>query len=387
MPYRKRTRDEHFSNDGQPKRILALDGGGLRGIFTVGVLERMEQMLRDRHDDQNLVLSDYFDLIAGTSTGAIIAAGLAFGLDTKTIKAHYDNLGARVFEKDGLGIFRAKYDSQLLDAELKNIFGAGTTLGDPVKLKTGLLVMTKRLDTGSPWPISNNPRGKYFPDRPNGVIGNCRYNLAEVVRASTAAPTYFDPQEVIIATQAGKDPVVGNFVDGGVSPFNNPSLQALMYATLDGFRVCWPKGADKLLLVSVGTGSANPNVDASNIVAKAGIQALASLMEDCAALQETMMQWISTSPTARQIDREIGTLANDQLGAAPLVTYVRYNLQLMRDPINALDPQLVSTAQLKKLSDMDIPENMPTLHKLGELLAGRDLKPEHFPLRFDLPTA
>ena len=64
-----------------PKRILALDGGGIRGVLTLGFLERIEQILRDRHNNPNLRLSDYFDLIGGTSTGSIIASALAIGME------------------------------------------------------------------------------------------------------------------------------------------------------------------------------------------------------------------------------------------------------------------------------------------------------------------
>ena len=78
MTYKIRTRDEHLQNDGRPKRVLALDGGGLRGILTLSFLAEIESMLRERHDGSKLFrLAHYFDLIAGTSTGAIIAAALA----------------------------------------------------------------------------------------------------------------------------------------------------------------------------------------------------------------------------------------------------------------------------------------------------------------------
>ena len=63
-----------------PKRILALDGGGIRGALTLGCLERIEAILRQRHRRPDLRLCEYFDLIGGTSTGAIIAAALAIGL-------------------------------------------------------------------------------------------------------------------------------------------------------------------------------------------------------------------------------------------------------------------------------------------------------------------
>src|SRR5262245_8858482 len=100
MSYAIRTRDEHFSNDGTPKRILALDGGGLRGILTLGYLERIEALLRERvGGDPNFRLSHYFDLIAGTSTGAIIAAGLASGWTVERLRDSYFELGRNLFEK------------------------------------------------------------------------------------------------------------------------------------------------------------------------------------------------------------------------------------------------------------------------------------------------
>ena len=156
MSYPTRTRDQHLANDGKPKRILALDGGGLRGILSLGLLQAIEDTLRTRHGaGDDFRLSHYFDLIAGTSTGAIIAATLALGWKVEEIRSRYMMLGERVFTRSLLrqGVLRAKYDDDTLIAELKKVYGAKTTLGGP-ELKTGLLVMTKRIDTGSPWPIS-----------------------------------------------------------------------------------------------------------------------------------------------------------------------------------------------------------------------------------------
>ena len=100
MAYQKFSRDEHLGNNNRPKRILALDGGGLRGILTIGILEKIEDILRQRHGNSNgFRLSHYFDLIAGTSTGAIIAAILAKGWTVKDIYQKYMALGEKVFEK------------------------------------------------------------------------------------------------------------------------------------------------------------------------------------------------------------------------------------------------------------------------------------------------
>jgi predicted acylesterase/phospholipase RssA len=389
MGYRIKTRDEHLANDGTPKRILALDGGGLRGILTLGILERIEGVLRERHDGgPQFRLCHYFDLIAGTSTGAIMAATLAMGWSVADLVKKYQALGQSVFERSLLrqGLIRAKYDDAKLVQELKQVYGQDTTLGSD-RLQTGLLVVTKRLDTGSPWPISNNPRGKYFEDRPGGTIGNGRYPLWQVVRASTAAPSYFDPETITIAEAPGRQPVRGEFIDGGASPFNNPALQALLYATLDGYRIGWPTGAQRLLLVSVGTGSGDPSVTRSELAATHAVKALVSLMGDCATLQETLLQWMSSSATAREIDRELGDLRHDLIAPAPLISYLRYNVDLRREAVQRLKPDLTDAARIESMTAMDAPENMAVLYELGKAAAARDVNGSDFSANFDLPRA
>ena len=106
------------------------------------------------------------------------------------------------------------------------------------------------------------------------MIPNRDYPLWQVVRASTAAPRYFEPEAMDIVKAPGKKTVRGQFVDGGVSPFNNPALQAFMYATLGGYRVGWPMGADNVLLVSLGTGSRDPTVTPTSITASHAVKSL-----------------------------------------------------------------------------------------------------------------
>ena len=91
---RYRSFAEHLAPDVGPKRILALDGGGLRGVLTLGMLREIETLLRARHgDDPDFRLCDYFDLIAGTSTGAIIAAALSLGMSVDEVHGHYMQAG------------------------------------------------------------------------------------------------------------------------------------------------------------------------------------------------------------------------------------------------------------------------------------------------------
>jgi len=217
-----------------------------------------------------------------------------------------------------------------------------------------------------------------------GVIGNGDYKLWQAVRASTAAPDYFDPERITIAQFPGHAPVYGDFVDGGVSPFNNPALQAFMYATLGGYRIKWPTGRDKILLVSVGTGSADPTVRRSEVAAAHAFRALLSLMDNCAALQETLLQWMSESATARKIDSELGALEGDLPGDAPLLSYLRYNVDLQPAAIRSLLGAEANTIALENLSAMDAPENMAALHRLGIVAGQRSCRGEDFPAVFDL---
>jgi predicted acylesterase/phospholipase RssA len=74
---------------GQRKRILALDGGGVRGFFTIEILARMEKLLREHLGQPRLVLADHFQFMAGTSTGAIIATLLSWGESADTVRQPY----------------------------------------------------------------------------------------------------------------------------------------------------------------------------------------------------------------------------------------------------------------------------------------------------------
>lgn len=379
---------QHLARDGGPKRILALDGGGLRGMLTVQVLRRIEALLRERFRDPKMVLGDYFDLIAGTSTGAIIAGGLSLGMTVDEIEGHYKALGDKVFMRSfwRRGILRDAYDANAVAQALKGVFGEG-----PMKredFRTGLLVVAKRLDTGSTWVLGNNPGAKYFwpnPERPQ-TIANGEYPLWQVVRASTAAPTYFAPEEIRIhVPEPGRTDTVGLFVDGGCSPHNNPSLQALMAATVQGYGFDWPAGQDELLLVSVGTGKADPGVDLSGkfagLAAAQGVLALKNLMEDCGDLVETLMQWISATDTARSIDRAMGTVS-PKLGGTALLTYQRYNALFTKAWFKAELGRDVDTAYLEGMQEMDRPENLDQLAELGRAVAGQ-VRSEHLPAAFD----
>src|SRR5271166_6758191 len=161
MGYRDRLRAEG------PRKLLALDAGGIRGVLTVEILAAIEEILRAKLG-KDAVLADYFDYIAGTSTGAVIAAGLSRGMPVSEIRAVYHQHGKEMFDRAFiLDRYRFKFDSTRLQQLLQKTFGEKTIFGDD-DLKTLLMVVLRNATTDSPWPLSNNPAATYNdPQRPD----------------------------------------------------------------------------------------------------------------------------------------------------------------------------------------------------------------------------
>jgi hypothetical protein len=383
-----RTLDEHLFGPG-PKRILALDGGGIRGALTLEYLARLEAVLRQRTGGgESFRLSDYFDLIGGTSTGSIIATGLALGFPVSKLQTLYSELAGAVFKKPfwRVGALVSKFPRQPLAEQLERQF-ADVTLGG-AELRTGLMIMTKRLDTGSPWPIHNNPKGTFFEATAESQgFPNKKFLLREIVRASTAAPHYFEPERLAVASAAGGGQVDGAFIDGGVSPANNPALQLLMLATLEGYKLRWPLGVDNLLLVSLGTGFDEMALGADEVMdMPAGllaVRALAALMDDCTWLNQAVLQWLGRSDTAWIIDPEVGDLKKDVIEGRKLLTYQRYNVKLERTWLKDRLGLDLPEGEVQGLRAMDNPANVAALARVGTAAAGRQMMPEHFPKAFD----
>ena len=352
-----------------PKRILALDGGGIRGVLSLAFLERIESLLRVRHQNDELRLCDYFDLIGGTSTGAIIAGALAIGMEVREVKQRYLDLGGKIFGRKSWRTWRAIFDVNALEGELANLFG-DRTLDDP-SIKTGLCIVTKRADTGSTWPFINHPNGKYF-------ALNRALLLRNVVRASTAAPMFFVPVKYAV----GRSGSYGAFVDGGVSMSNNPALLLFLIATLKEFPFRWSTGEDRLLLVSVGTGNWERQEDV-NVVANRRLwnwarEVPTMLIQDANWHNQLILQYLSNTRTPWQIDDEVGDLSSDLLPAQPALTYLRYDVKLDAETLRDLGlPELATRA--KSLCRMSAAANRFDLALIGDRAADRQVREEHLP--------
>lgn len=253
--------------------MLALDGGGIRGLITLGILKRLEEELgRFSDHGQNFRLSDYFDYIAGTSTGAIIAAGLARGMSVDQLITFYKNSGHDMFEKSRLDKRLVSfYTADPLRKQLQKVFNAnedGSYDPDapdkglsPDNLRCLLLVVTRNATTDSPWPISSNPDARY--NDPGRRDCNLRIPLWQLVRASTAAPIYFPPE--ILKWDPSDPRKTFMFVDGGMTPYNNPAFLLFRMATHPLYRLGWNTGEENLLLISIGTGMADDPSFGGNI--------------------------------------------------------------------------------------------------------------------------
>jgi len=378
-----------------PKRILAIDGGGVRGALAVGLIDNIERALRHKLGRKDLVLADYFDLIGGTSTGAIIAAGLALGRSADQLAELYRTLGPRVFHGGGFRVplIQPRFDPRKLEQVITEELGQAT-LGT-ADWKTGFAAIAKRVDTGSSWILTNCPNAKYWDGDPDEnarepdpakrtTVPNRDYPLAKVVQASAAAPFYFDM--VRIEVNRGD---AGAFFDGAVTPHGNPALQLAMTAVAPAYGMGWEAAADKLMIVSVGTGQHRPmrpewaRRPARLAIWKA-IHALTSLTYDTSQLAIAMLQWLGTSPQPWRINGEIGSLQGEA-PAAPLWTFVRYDAPLEARWLAEHMKTPPPAGLLPKLARLDDDRQVPALYEIGLKVGEKLVKPEHFPDAFDPP--
>jgi uncharacterized protein len=374
MPALECDRDRHWFAPG-PKRILALDGGGVRGAISVAFLERIETLLSDRLGTK-VRLGDWFDLVGGTSTGALIAGALALGYRTEQVKEFYLRLAPLAFQPTrwGIPLFQAKFNADGLRAEILKIV-KDRQLSSP-DLITGLCVVTKRMDTCSPWIVANNPRAPYWHDGATHD-GNQKYNLATLVRASTAAPHFFDPEEFTIS-KAEK----GLFIDGGVTPFNNPSLALFQMATFKPFGICWPTGPDRLTVTSVGTGTYRPRFsyaeEGVGRFAKLAYYALMSLMTDAETLTLAQMQWMGECLTQWKINSEVGSLCGEMPQGGKMFRFMRYDVKLETNWLREELDVKVSEADAERYRGMDNPAIVNEIYEIAKLAAEKQVKPEHW---------
>lgn len=214
-------------------RILSLDGGGIRGLLTLVLLQELDRLVEG--------WLSRVDLIAGTSTGGIIALALAHGLPPAEVRKLYEDKCGDIFDDswlDGLldvgNLMGAAYDNKGLRREVKRILGK-TKLKDLAKK---VLISTFDLDNEAEEPNPRHWKAKYFHNF-SGEDSDGEALAYKVALYTSAAPSYF--------------PTVDGYIDGGVVT-NNPSMTALAQ-TQDLRAVIEDRPTlDEIALLSIGTG-------------------------------------------------------------------------------------------------------------------------------------
>lgn len=219
------------------KRVLSIDGGGMKGIVSAIVLKHLEEKLKLYSGNENARIADYFDLIAGTSTGAILTALYLYPTaqgeskySAQEILDFYLIHGKDIFKRNYLfPLFGAKYTNRPFKRLLDNFFET-TTIGE--LRKPCLLAaydMTKRDVV-----FFNTVSSRKDPKR--------NYLLKDAILASTAAPTYFPPSCLRVRKQCENC-----VIDGGVVA-NNPALCAL----IEALKLPKCDGINDIMLLSIG---------------------------------------------------------------------------------------------------------------------------------------
>jgi len=224
----------------KPKiRVLAIDGGGIRGVIPARILMHVEEILKEMSRNKQAKISDFFDLVAGTSTGGILTALILSPspiYEAEDMLELYRHHGKDIFTRnlstrflDRLGLFHPLYQHAPIETIFQDYLGNLKMS----QLTRPALIPTYNIENGVATFVSGVEISK-------GFKGD--QSVKDVLRATTAAPTYFAP------SYATPDA----FIDGGMFA-NNPALCAYVEATKFPSQ---PK-PDEIMILSLGTGSIN----------------------------------------------------------------------------------------------------------------------------------
>jgi patatin-like phospholipase/acyl hydrolase len=223
-----------------PQRfLLSIDSGGIRGIIPAIALVKLE-------NTTGKLTRDIFSFVAGTSTGAIIAAAITAGVPATRILDFYVNRTREIFTTSPLKWFKliffgSMYSVEKLNDLIREAFDPNRSwmLNDsPIDI----LLTAKRISDGMPW---------YFV-RDNPINSGCtgRLGLVDCTTASAAAPTYFEPWTITESSTPPQCEIVGALVDGAVGVTGNPVYQAC----IEAFDYTPDYKPEETITVSLGTG-------------------------------------------------------------------------------------------------------------------------------------
>ena len=228
-------------------KILSIDGGGIRGLIPAKVLAELEEELQKEEPDKPL--HEHFDLICGTSTGAILAIGLSLGIPAKELAKFYEDHAKIIFPRfvfrflprKSRAFFNAIYSNKQLLKKLREVYAEANGGQDPLMndLKSKVCIPAFNGNDGA----INVLKTKHHPE----YRRDYKLPAYHVAMSSASAPVYFPPHTFSFKNEFGEGTNV-NMIDGGIFA-NNPALIGVFEAT-DKLNI--PIG--DIALLSLGTG-------------------------------------------------------------------------------------------------------------------------------------
>jgi predicted acylesterase/phospholipase RssA len=328
------------------KFILSIDGGGIRGVIPAVVLTVLVEKLAAK--GKTLPLHRYFHLIAGTSTGAIIAAGLTCpkpgqperpAADPQTLLDLYTRRGPEIFDKGLLdlgGFFNELYSANPLEQILQEILGTEAEIKDAL---SKVVITAYDIQARRAMFLSNVDQDHE------------RFLFWQAVRGSSAAPTYFEPAQVKDLSDPGSTITL---VDGGVFA-NDPSMAAYV----EGCKLGW---SGDIVMLSLGTGSSRHPISYAQAKGWGKLGWIAA--GDGSPIISVMMQG-QASTASYQVDRLLNPNLRTFDGAATKVTEKnRSKLAYFR-----VDGLLKPGTKPNDALDDVTPANIAALEKFGRSLA------------------
>lgn len=346
----------------RPRRrilVLSIDGGGIRGLIPARILENLETRLQER--GVTAPLGDVVDLVSGSSTGALVALGIALPPNTGITYLHgiskrdssgnirmqsisdiYHRMGKTIFPPDRFlslrmvrQAFIQKYSAAPFERLLKAIFGSATLQ----ECRTNVLISAYDTVRRSPHLFKNRL------DRPGS---DPNFYLRDVARATSAAPTYFKPALIQDIPFQGQEAKEYCLIDGAIYS-NNPAMSAYIEA-----RKIFPR-AKRFTIVSLGSGELHVPYHYADIK------------------NWGYMDWVSPMRNVPifTIMNDAQTIMTDyQLTKLPGVDYHRINLPLSSDIAEDMDDCSDSNiAALEEFAARVIAEHESILDMLADQMA------------------
>lgn len=366
-PHRTLHSESLTAGSNQKRNILSIDGGGVRCVIAMEALCALEKSIQQRHGDNHRVLSDEFDLIAGTSAGGMLASAIALGMPMKEMRLFIEsNIKHWFSPMPWYKRHSALYDKQCLAAALREGLGEHTTLGSD-SIKTQLMLLTHNWSEDAEWLLTNRAGAA-----PDGDVHDSHLQLPlwQATLASASAPGYFSPEVIDYGKHTPRKVVLQ---DGGMTGFLNPAFRAFRYATQDSKGPRWQTGQELLNLVSIGSGDAaytrHPSASKKRNVLRAMIDVPNALLQCSVREQEALCEQFgaphtSANNTTCDYGQSVENHEHDkQSSAAALFSYSRINPNLETKSLAKLGCENLTAG---KIMALDKPENYEFLSIIGQ---------------------